>query len=116
MKREACDWLNIGGPLVNVYKLASMAESAGIPTWHGSGVGLGVSEAAYAHICAACKSMTLTSDICGETLRVDDCITEPLRFAEGHVLVPQGPGLGVELDMEAIGRYAVRDGGLRTKD
>ncbi len=116
VKREACDWLNIGGPLVNTYKLASIAESAGIPTWHGSGVGLGVSEAAYAHICAACKSMTLTSDICGETLRVDDCITEPLRFAEGHVLVPQGPGLGVELDMEAIGRYAVRDGGLRTKD
>ncbi len=104
MKREACDWLNIGGPLVNTYKLAAMAEAAGIPTWHGSGVGLGISEAAYAHICAACKSMTLTSDICGETLRVDDCITEPLRFAEGHVLVPQGPGLGVELDMEAVER------------
>ena len=23
VKREACDWLNIGGPLVNTYKLAS---------------------------------------------------------------------------------------------
>jgi muconate cycloisomerase len=46
---------------------------------------------------------------------VDDCITEPLRFAEGHVLVPQGPGLGVELDMEAIGRYAVNEG-LRAKN
>jgi muconate cycloisomerase len=107
VKHEACDWLNIGGPLVNTYKLASIAEAAGIPTWHGSGVGLGISEAAYAHICAACKAMTLTSDICGETLRVDDCITEPLRFAEGQVLVPQGPGLGVDLDLEAIQRYAV---------
>lgn len=112
VKREACDWLNLGGPLVNVYKLAGLAEAAGIPTWHGSGVGLGVSEAAYAHICAACKSMTLTSDICGETLRVDDCITEPLRFAEGHVIVPQGPGLGVELDMEAVQRYSVGDTGI----
>ncbi len=109
VKREACDWLNIGGPLVNTYKLASIAEAAGIPTWHGSGVGLGISEAAYAHICAACKTMTLTSDICGETLRVDDCITEPLRFAEGHVLVPQGPGLGVELDMEAVQRYRIEN-------
>ena len=108
IKREACDWLNVGGPLVNVYKLTGMAEAAGIPTWHGSGVGLGVSEAAYAHICAACKSMTLTSDICGETLRVDDCIAEPLVFADGHVAVPQGPGLGVELDEAAIARYRVQ--------
>jgi muconate cycloisomerase len=108
IKHEACDWLNIGGPLVNVYKLAGMAESAGIPTWHGSGVNLGIAEAAYTHICAACKSMTLTSDICGETLRVDDLIAEPLAFAEGHVAVPQGPGLGVELDMEAVERYGMR--------
>jgi muconate cycloisomerase len=108
IKREACDWLNLGGPLVNVYKLAGLAEAAGIPTWHGSGVGLGPSEAAYAHICAACKSMTLTSDICGETLRVDDLIREPLVFAGGHVQVPQGPGLGVELDEEAVERYRVR--------
>jgi muconate cycloisomerase len=108
IKREACDWLNLGGPLVNVYKLAGLAEAAGIPTWHGSGVGLGVSEAAYTHICAACKSMTLTSDICGETLRVDDLITEPLAFEEGHVRVPQSPGLGVELDEAALERYGVR--------
>jgi muconate cycloisomerase len=106
-KHEACDWLNLGGPMTTVYKLAGMAEAAGIPTWHGSGVGLGISEAAYTHICAACKSMTLTSDICGETLRVDDLIREPLQFEEGHVLVPEEPGLGVELDMEAVERYGV---------
>ena len=82
--------------------------------WTLRGNKFGISEAAYAHICAACKSMTLTSDICGETLRVDDCITEPLRFAEGHVIVPQGPGLGVELDMEAVQRYAIS--GSRTED
>ena len=110
IKHEACDWLNLGGPLVNVYKLAGMAEAAGIPTWHGSGVGLGVSEAAYTHICAACKSMTLTSDICGETLRVDDLIREPLTFAEGHVRVPQSPGLGIELDEAALERYGVSRG------
>ena len=84
-----------------------VAEAAGIPTWHGSGVGLGPSEAAYTQICAACKSMTLTSDICGETLRVDDLIVEPLAFADGHVEVPQAPGLGVELDEEALERYRV---------
>ena len=52
--------------------------------------------------------MTLTSDICGETLRVNDLIATPLHFADGHVAVPQGPGLGVELDEAAVEHYRVR--------
>lgn len=109
IKREACDWLNISGPMVNVYKLAAMAEAAGIPTWHGSGVDLGIAEAAHVHACASSRSMTLTSDICGETLRVNDLILDPLVIADGHVRVPEGPGLGVTLDEEAVERYRVRD-------
>ena len=109
IKREACDWLNISGPMVNVYKLAAMAEAAGIPTWHGSGVDLGIAEAAHVHACASSRSMTLTSDICGETLRVDDLLVDPLVIVDGHVKVPDGPGLGVTLDEEAVARYLVRD-------
>jgi muconate cycloisomerase len=52
--------------------------------------------------------MTLTSDICGETLRVDDLIQEPIVIADGHARVPEGPGLGVELDEDAVERYRVR--------
>jgi muconate cycloisomerase len=109
IKREACDWMNISGPMVNVYKLAAMAEAAGIPTWHGSGVDLGIAEAAHVHASAGSRSMTLTSDICGETLRVDDLIVDPLVIADGHVRVPEGPGLGVTLDEEAVERYRARD-------
>jgi muconate cycloisomerase len=107
VKHEACDWINVSGPLVSVFKQAAIAEAAGIPVWHGSGVDLGIAEASYAHVCAACKTMTLTSDICGETLRVDDLITEPLAIADGHVRVPEGPGLGVTLDEDAVARYRV---------
>jgi muconate cycloisomerase len=107
IKREACDWLNVGGPMVSVFKQAAMAEAAGMPAWHGSGVGLGIAEASYVHISAACKAITLTSDICGETLRVDDLIAEPLQIADGHVAVPEGPGLGVTLDEAAVERYRV---------
>jgi muconate cycloisomerase len=109
IKREACDWMNVSGPMVNVYKLSAMAEAAGIPTWHGSGVELGIGEAAHVHACAASRSMTLTSDICGETLRVDDLITEPIAIADGHAKVPEGPGLGVTLDEDAVERYRLRD-------
>jgi muconate cycloisomerase len=105
VKHEACDWLNVSGPLVSVFKQAAIAEASGMPAWHGSGVDLGIAEAAYAHVCAASKSITLTSDICGETLRENDLIVEPLQIADGHVRVPEGPGLGVTLDEEAVDRY-----------
>ncbi len=111
VKREACDWINTSGPMSSVYKQNAIAEAAGIPTWHGSGVDLGIAEASYAHVCAACKSLTLTSDICGETLRVDDLIVQPLDIKDGHVRVPEGPGLGVELDYDALARYRVSEAG-----
>lgn len=106
-KREACDWVNVSGPMVNAYKMAVVAEAAGMVAWHGSGVDLGIAEAAHAHVCAASKAITLTSDICGESLRVDDLITEPLQILDGHVRVPEGPGLGVTLDEEAVERFRV---------
>ncbi|MGD9710730.1 MAG: mandelate racemase/muconate lactonizing enzyme family protein [Thermomicrobiales bacterium] len=109
IRREACDWINTGGSMVNCYKTSALCEAAGIPTWHGSGVDLGIAEAAHTHAAAACKSMTLTSDICSEVLREDDLIVDPLVIENGHVRVPEGPGLGVELDEDALERYRVRE-------
>jgi muconate cycloisomerase len=108
VKHEACDWLNLGGSMINFFKCSAVAEAAGLPVWHGSGVGLGISEASYVHVCAATRNCTLTSDIVGERLRVDDLIVEPLVFERGQVLVPRGPGLGVELDLDAVERFRVR--------
>ena len=34
----------------------------------------------------------------------------PAAHENGHVLVPQGPGLGVLLDRDALARYAVERG------
>ena len=31
----------------------------------------------------------------------------PLRLEAGHVLLPDGPGLGVEIDPAAVARYRV---------
>jgi muconate cycloisomerase len=108
VKAEACDYLNLGGSMVNFMKTTAIAEMAGIPVWHGSGVGLGVSEAAILHAAAAAKACTLSSDVVGEKIRSNDLIVEPIRFEDGYALVPQGPGLGVELDMEAVEKYGVK--------
>jgi D-galactarolactone cycloisomerase len=34
-------------------------------------------------------------------------IREPIQQREGWVEVPQGPGLGIEIDRAALGRFAV---------
>jgi muconate cycloisomerase len=93
--------------MVHFYKTAAIAEAAWIPVWHGSGVGLGISEAAILHVAAATKACTLSSDVVGEKLRSDDIIMQPIQFEDGYAIVPQGPGLGVELDMQAVEKYSV---------
>jgi len=108
VKREACDYLNLGRSMNDFKQGTAIAEAAGIPVWHGSGVGLGISEASHIHACAATKATTLSSDIVGEMLRVDDLIVRPLEFEDGYFKVPQEPGLGVELDEEALERFGVR--------
>ncbi len=108
VKHEACDYLNLGGTMANFHRTATVAELAGIPCWHGSGVGLGFSEAAILHVSAAARACTLSSDVVGEHIRVNDLIKQPIEIRDGYATVPQGPGLGVELDWEALETYGVR--------
>ena len=108
IKREAADYFNLGGPMAQFVKTAAIADAAGTPCWHGSGVDLGIRDASYVHACAAARSCTLASDIIGNFLREDDLIAEPLVVEAGQILVPSGPGLGVTLDWAALEHYRVR--------
>jgi muconate cycloisomerase len=108
VRAEACDFFNLMGSMNAFRQMAAIAEAAGAPVWHGSAVGFGISEAAILHVSAATKACTLSSDVVGEKIRQDDLIVSPIRFQDGFALVPQGPGLGVELDMDAVERFAVR--------
>jgi len=40
----------------------------------------------------------------------DDILQEPLQIEDGDLLIPQGPGLGVEIDESVIERYPYRPG------
>lgn len=105
LRLDACDYFNFNGGAFPVKRLATLAGLARKPFWHGSEVDLGILEASYVQKCAACETATLPSDIFGELVREDDLICRPLKFEDGHVLVPEGPGLGVELDLDAVARY-----------
>lgn len=105
IRLDACDYFNFNGGVFPVKRLATFAEASHKPFWHGSEVDLGILEASYVHKCAACEAATLPSDIFGELVRSDDLIVEPLRFSGSQVHVPTAPGLGVELDRDALERH-----------
>ncbi|MGH7921688.1 MAG: mandelate racemase/muconate lactonizing enzyme family protein [Candidatus Dormibacteraceae bacterium] len=42
-------------------------------------------------------------------LLMEDLITEPLSVSAGAMRVPQGPGLGVEVDLEKLAEFAARN-------
>jgi L-alanine-DL-glutamate epimerase-like enolase superfamily enzyme len=110
---DAAQAMNVGcGSLSLFVRMADLADAAGIPTWHGSAQELGIRDAAYVHSIAAAPGCTLSSDILHH-LWEDDLIETPLELKNGQVRVPSGPGLGVELDRDAVARYTVDSFSLR---
>jgi len=106
IREQACSVFNTGGNpgMASFVANCYLAEAAGMPVWHGSGNDLGIIDASYLHSCAAAPNCTLPSDILS-FLREDDLIAEPIEIKDSHAIVPDKPGLGVELDEEAVGRY-----------
>lgn len=101
----AVDGFNFNGGLANFQRLDHIAAAAGLPCWHGSEVDLGILEAMYVHSAAAAESCIWPSDIFGRLIRTHDLLKEPLKMEPPFVHLPEGPGLGVSPDEEAINRF-----------
>jgi len=108
IKAEAVDYLNLGGNMIQFVRNAALAHAAGIPCWHGSGNDCGIMEFSYLHAAAAARSCVLGSDFVGSWTREDDLVLEGIQFDNGYALLPNKPGLGCELDMDAIEKYRIR--------
>ena len=68
-------------------------------------VGTGITTAFACHLGAVMPTATLPGVTVSHAYE-DDLITEPHVMHRGYVPVPQGPGLGVELDEDAVERYS----------
>ncbi len=66
---------------------------------------LGISTACHLQLAAAMPEVRYAIDSLYDLL-ADDITKEPIRFADGFFTVPEGPGLGVELDPDKLERYA----------
>jgi muconate cycloisomerase len=108
IQQRAADGFNFNAGLAKFSQLNAVAEAAGLSCFHGSEVDLGILEAMYLHQAVAAKSCIWPSDIFGRMIREHDLLKTPIRFEPPYAFVPEGPGLGVELDPEALERYSIR--------
>jgi L-alanine-DL-glutamate epimerase-like enolase superfamily enzyme len=91
--------------------ISHIADSAGLGTAFCNVFGLGIGTAAGLHLSAARQINYFECGYHGILYAQDneDLLVEPIGFADGHWSVPQGPGLGVEVDEDKLEKCRVRD-------
>ncbi|MEJ2856946.1 MULTISPECIES: glucarate dehydratase family protein [unclassified Saccharothrix] len=94
------------GGLSRSKELAAICRTFGIGLSMHSNSHLGISLAAMTHLAAATPNLNYACDTHYPWNSADDVLVSPLSFVDGALPVPSGPGLGVELDRDALARLA----------
>lgn len=93
------------GGLVRSAHIATLCDTFGLSLSMHSNSHLGISLAAMTHLAAATPNLTFACDTHTPWQDGQDVVVPgSLRFTDGAVPVPSGPGLGVELDRDALAR------------
>jgi L-alanine-DL-glutamate epimerase-like enolase superfamily enzyme len=66
---------------------------------------MGVLQHLRLHASACARNCLLASDLCSEWVREHTLVKQRMEYRDGGAVVPNRPGLGVELDHEAIKKY-----------
>jgi glucarate dehydratase len=86
--------------------VAAAAEIADTPVVKHSFGDLGVSTLAAAHVLATCPNAGLAHQTHYQLLETDVVAGGPPAFLDGSIGLPDGPGIGVELDRERVTEFA----------
>ena len=105
IRDEVCDGFVIGGMAERTRQSGELAAQMSKPFFLQM-VGTGLTTAWMLHWGAVLSWATWPAISCWE-IYTDDLITERLAINAGYGRVPEAPGLGIELDEEALARYTV---------
>ena len=96
----ACRIINIKPGRVGGYlearRIAAVAQAHDVPVWCGGMVETGIGRAANIAL-AAGPEFTLPGDVSASDRFYARDITPPIKLTDGHVHVPDGPGIGVDV-------------------
>jgi O-succinylbenzoate synthase len=91
----------VGGYLA-ARRIHDLCLARAVPVWCGGMLETGIGRAANAAL-AALPGFTLPGDIsASRRFWARDIVSEPIDVVDGHVAVPDGPGFGVELDLDFV--------------
>jgi L-alanine-DL-glutamate epimerase-like enolase superfamily enzyme len=94
------------GGILAVKKVAALCEAARVPCVFHCAHDLGLKTAAMLHVVASSPSFTLANDCTYYGLE-DDILSPLHRIEAGCMRVPDGPGLGVNVDERKLAKYRV---------
>ncbi len=97
------------GGFVKSKKMAAIAEAFRMPAYVGGALEGIVGAAAGLHFAASSPAVSLGCEVSGQFLMADDLGKQALEMEDGALVVPTGPGLGVELDEKKLDAYRIGD-------
>lgn len=105
VRESVCDGFVIGGGVSAVLKQGQLAGEFEKPFWLQM-VGVGLVTALSAHLGAVLPFAQWPTITCMNNY-TDDLLQQQLTIRGGHVQVPEAPGLGVEINEQALQKYAM---------
>lgn len=100
-RHNAVDVFNVGigyEGITACRKAFGLAEMFGIKVLLGSTVELSIGTAARAHLISAMPNLDFPCYPSGPLVYQEKIVKESVRYESGYIIVPGGPGLGVEVD------------------
>lgn len=120
LEMDACRVINIKqgrvGGLHNAVAIHDLAQAQGVPVWCGGMLETGIGRAANLAL-ASLPNFALPGDISAtERYYARDITVERFTLnADSTITVPDGPGLGVTVDREALAAFTVRCATFRAR-
>ncbi|HWB53667.1 MAG TPA: enolase C-terminal domain-like protein [Tepidisphaeraceae bacterium] len=101
IRANSVDVFNItiqSGGMYQAKKFFDLAEMAGLKCMVSTTQELSIGTAATAHVAAVVPELHYAGDPVGPLLYTDDVVKKPVRYDGTRLIIPDGPGLGMELD------------------
>ncbi|QIX52486.1 muconate/chloromuconate family cycloisomerase [Rhodococcus sp. DMU1] len=96
------------GGLQRSKEVVAVAKAAGIRCHGATSIEGPIGTAASIHFACAEPGINYGTELFGPQLFAVELLQTPLDYSDGQVHLPQGPGLGVELDMDVV-KHLARD-------
>ncbi len=106
LKEEVCDGFVIGGGASRIRNRGTVAAMADKPFWLQI-VGTGITATWSKHFGAVLSHANWPAVNCHQ-LYQHQLLTESIKVENGMSTIPAGPGLGCEIDWDAVEKYKVR--------